>query len=149
VLPGVGAQARRRGVRFVRTRLGDPLTAGGVARRAVLLAVRGVSALAWRRVDPADRAALRPFVTVGFLHAGGVLTVDGLLAVLDRLRGRADLVEVMLHPGHRDAAAEAAYGHWGYRWENDHALLTDPRLADALRARGIETTSFRDLARHG
>src|SRR5205814_68985 len=109
----------------------------------------GVAALAGRRVPPADRDAIRPFVTIGFLEAGGRLTPARLLAGLDHLRARGvELVEVMLHPGHRDAETERKYGHWGYRWDSDRELLLDPTLPEALARRGIEPTSFRALAAH-
>ena len=55
------------------------------------------------------------------------------------------IVEVMLHPGDRDAETERRYGHWNYRWERDRDLLLDPRLPDALAERGIQVTSFRAL----
>jgi predicted glycoside hydrolase/deacetylase ChbG (UPF0249 family) len=153
VLPAVVVEARRRGVRFVRTRLGDPLRPdAGVVRQGLLVATGVLGRLAWATVPAADRAALVDFVTIGFLDAGGTLTVPVLLAELDRLRRRSPgaIVEVMLHPGRRDADTERRYGHWGYAWERDLALLLDPSLRDALVARGDEITSFRALAEsHG
>ena len=147
LFPRVVQLARRHGVRFVRTWLGGPAGAGSALRRATRVAVNGVAALAWRRVPPADRDAMRRFVTIGFLEAGGRLTASRLLAVLDDLRARGvGLVEVMLHPGHRDAETERKYGHWGYRWDSDRELLLDPALPEALARRGIEPTSFRALA---
>ena len=152
LLPGVfawvAAEARRRGIRFVRSRLADPLPDGSPPRAAVLLALRAFGWLAERRAGAADRRALAPFVTVGFLHAGGTLTTAQLLTVLDRVRRRhpAAVVEVMLHPGRADEEARRRYGHWGYQWENDFALLVDPSLPGELARRGIEVTSFRALA---
>ena len=150
LFPRIVELARRHGVRFVRTWLAGPTAgAGSVVRRATRVAVNGVAALAWRRVPPADRDAIRPFVTIGFLEAGGRLTPSHLLAGLDHLRARGvELVEVMLHPGHRDAETERKYGHWGYRWDSDRELLLDPTLPEALARRGIEPTSFRALAPH-
>ncbi len=148
LFPRIVELSRRHGVRFVRTWLGGPAAgAGSFVRRATRVAVNGVAALAWRRVPPAERGAMRRFVTIGFLEAGGRLTSSRLLAVLDDLRARAvDLVEVMLHPGHGDAETERKYGHWGYRWDSDLELLLDPALPEALARRGIEPTSFRALA---
>jgi predicted glycoside hydrolase/deacetylase ChbG (UPF0249 family) len=146
VFPAVADDARRRGVRFVRTTLADPLTSGaGLVRRGLLVATRALAALArW----PTRSTGLVPFLTVGFLAAGGTMTRPGLLAILDRLRARRPqaIVEVMLHPGHRDDDTVRRYGHWRYQWERDFALLIDPALRDALAARGIEPTSFRALA---
>jgi predicted glycoside hydrolase/deacetylase ChbG (UPF0249 family) len=151
LLPGVFAwvvaAARRRGIRFVRAMLVDPLRGGG-ARAAALVALRGVGRLAERGVDPTDRQALTPFLTVGFLHAGGTLTSARLLSMLDRLRRcRPDaVVEVMLHPGRADDESRRRYGHWGYQWVNDLALLLDPTLRSELARRDIEVTSFRAIA---
>ncbi|HLK11353.1 MAG TPA: ChbG/HpnK family deacetylase [Candidatus Binatia bacterium] len=147
LLPGVYrfvvAEARRRGIRFVRTTLGDPLFGEGAGTRTLmLLAVRTAARVA------GARRRLAPFTTIGFLHAGGGMTSARLLAFLDRIRRRTPdaIVEVMLHPGRRDDATARRYGHWRYRWENDLALVLDPSLPDALAQRGIEVTSFRDLA---
>ncbi|HJQ82699.1 MAG TPA: ChbG/HpnK family deacetylase [Candidatus Binatia bacterium] len=150
VLPTVVALAHAHDVRCIRTRLGGPTSgAGSVVRRILLQGLNAVAATAWRRVPAAERAATVTFATVGFLEAGGGLTRERLLAVLDDLRHRgADVVEVMLHPGERDAETERKYGHWHYRWDSDLALLLDPALPEALSSRGIETTSFRELARH-
>jgi len=152
LLPGVftwvAAEASRRRVRFVRTRLADPLPDGSPPRAAVLVALRAVGWLAQQRAAAVDRHALVPFVTVGFLHAGGTLTMERLLGVLDRVQRRRPhaLVEVMLHPGRADEETRRRYGHWRYQWENDLALLVDPKLPDALAQRGIDVTSFRALA---
>jgi len=149
VLPFVVTEARRRGIRFVRTALGDgPFRPAQAVRALTLHATNAVSLLASRGVAPAERRGLIPFRTIGFLHAGGGMTRAGLLDALDRIRRRApaEVVEVMLHPGRRDADTERRYRHWGYRWENDLALLLDSRLPDALAQRGIEWTSFRALA---
>lgn len=149
VFPGVAAEAHRRGVRFVRTALADPPRSDtGAVRQGMLFALRALSWLAWRSAAAGDRKALIPFLTVGFLDAGGTMTAPGLLATLDRLRRRAPqaIVEVMLHPGHRDADTARRYGHWQYQWEHDFALLVDPSLPEELARRGIEVTSFRALA---
>jgi len=147
VFPWVAAEARRRGIRFVRTTLADPLFGGGI-RGTALIALRGVSWLAARRTGASDLRNLRTFVTVGFQQAGGKLTTARLLALLDRLprRDPGAIVEVMVHPGHADEETRRIDRHSGYRRENDLALLLDPALPEALARRGIEVTSFRDLA---
>jgi predicted glycoside hydrolase/deacetylase ChbG (UPF0249 family) len=149
VFAAIAAEARRRGVRFVRGRLGDPLRVSEASPRALLLVA--TNAVAWwasRRLTRSDREWFVPFTTIGFLHAGGSLTAATLLDALDRLRRRREpaVVEVMLHPGYRDADTERRYGHWGYRWERDLALLLDPSLPAALADRGVEVTSFRAIA---
>jgi chitin disaccharide deacetylase len=146
VLPAVVDEARRRGIRYVRRDLGEPLdTSAGAMRVASLAALRGI---ARRARSAAGSTGLASFRTVGFLRAGGALDVDGLLALLDRVRANQapDVVEVMLHPGHRDEDTVRRYGHWHYAWERDFDLLVDPRLPEALASRGIEVTSFGALA---
>lgn len=152
LLPGVFArvagEARRRGVRFVRTTLADPLPGGSPPRAAVMIALRVLGGVAQAGAAAADRRSLVPFVTVGFLHAGGTLTRARLLDVLERMQRRQPngIVEVMLHPGHADDATRRRYAHWHYQWENDFALLVDPKLPGELTRRGIEVSSFRALA---
>ena len=148
VFPAVVAQARQRGVAFVRTWLGDPWqTPGRLARRGIALAMAGLGWWSWSRVG--NQTGVRPFTTIGFIGAGGRLTVDGVMTALEWLRQcrrPPEVVEVMMHPGRRDAAAVARYGHWHYDWENDLALLCDQRLRAWLPERGFEGTSFRALA---
>jgi predicted glycoside hydrolase/deacetylase ChbG (UPF0249 family) len=147
LLPAVVEQARARGIRFVRARPVEPVWRGEpLVRRCEFFALASISALSrWRARRRG--AEVSSFVTVGFSSAGGMLTRARLLEVLDRLRAPAyPVVEVMLHPGRADADTRRRYGHWGYQWERDLALLCDPTLAEELDRRGIEVTSFRDLA---
>ena len=152
LLPGVfrwvAAEAQRRDIRFVRIAFADPLRGGNPPRAAVMLALRALGGIAQQGAAAHDRQALVPFVTVGFLHAGGTLTTGRLLDVLDRVQRRRPhgIVEVMLHPGHADEETRRRYGHWRYQWEHDFALLVDPELPGELARRGIEVTSFRALA---
>lgn len=147
VFPRVVAQARQRGIPFVRQRIAEPVWgAGRLARGVQLLALQGTSALARSRVPRSDGGALVSFASIGFGAAGGRLTSARLLEMLDHLRGRGESVtEVMLHPGRSDAETLRRYGHWNYEWQRDLELLLDPALAKALAARGIEVTSFREL----
>jgi len=150
VLGGVVQRARARGVRFVRSRLVEPIWEGDrLARRLEFLVLAGISATARAFVDTgADVDG--SCVTTGFAAAGGMLTRARLLAMLDELRVRGvAVVEVMLHPGRVDAETRRKYGHWGYHWDRDLELLCDPVLADELERRGIEVTSFRELDRGG
>lgn len=148
LFPSVIALAQRHGIRFVRGRISDPLAGTGtLARKISTLAINTVSRLNWSKIPGSSQVHMISFTTVGFLQAGGSLTVSYLLSMLDHLRkdpGQS-IVEVMLHPGHRDAETERRYGHWGYQWERDLALLLDQTLPEALARRGIEVTSFREL----
>ncbi len=144
VLPAVVEQARTRGIRFVRSRPVEPVWRGEpLVRRCEFLVLSGITALSRRRAY-ARGAEGYSFVTVGFAAGGGRLTRTRLLEILDRL-GEEPVVEVMLHPGRVDADTRRRYGHWGYHWERDLALLCDPGLAEELDRRGIEVTSFREL----
>jgi predicted glycoside hydrolase/deacetylase ChbG (UPF0249 family) len=148
LFPSVIALARRHGIRFVRTRLSDPLDGtGSVARKISVLAINMLSKLDWTQIPRLAQVLMAPFTTVGFLQAGGGLTAPQLLSILDHLRRdpAQSIVEVMLHPGRRDADTERKYGHWRYQWERDLALLLDPTLPEALARRGIDVTSFREL----
>jgi predicted glycoside hydrolase/deacetylase ChbG (UPF0249 family) len=78
--------------------------------------------------------------TVGVFDAGR-LTSERLTRILEDVAG---LTELVCHPGLGDAALSAEYD-WGYGWETETAALCDPRLADLLRARDIELTSFSEL----
>jgi predicted glycoside hydrolase/deacetylase ChbG (UPF0249 family) len=150
LFPRIVPTAFRHGARFVRTQLVSAPPGGGSAlRRALCAGVNVVAASAWRRTTRPERAGAMRFPTVGFLEAGGRLTRDRLLAILDHLRARGtEIVEVMLHPGHGDVETQRRYGHWNYHWDGDRELLLDAGLRDALASRGIEPTSFRDLAGH-
>ena len=148
LFPSVIALARRHGIRFVRTRLSDPLDGtGSSARKISVLAINMLSKLDWSKIPGLAQVPMISFTTVGFLQAGGALTASQLLSVLDHLRRdpAQSTVEVMLHPGRRDAETERKYGHWRYQWERDLALLLDPTLPGELASRGIDVTSFREL----
>jgi predicted glycoside hydrolase/deacetylase ChbG (UPF0249 family) len=41
--------------------------------------------------------------------------------------------ELVVHPGHEDAALRGRYAHWGYRWSEEFALLADGRIRRALQ----------------
>ena len=150
LFPAVVELARSHGAQFVRSQLGGPVGGeGSLGRRLSQLALRGISRFARKRLAPTAREETGSCITIGFLEAGGRLTTTRLLAMLDEIRARGSdgvVVEVMLHPGHRDRETERRYGHWNYAWERDLALLVDPALPDALARRGIEVTSFRALA---
>lgn len=151
LFPAVVELAKLNGARFIRSQLGGPVGGeGSLGRRISQLALRGISRFARGRLEPPARAESEACVTIGFLEAGGRLTTTRLLAMLDELRARHQsnglVVEVMLHPGHRDRETERRYGHWNYAWERDLALLLDPALPEELARRGIEVTSFRALA---
>src|SRR6185369_8647904 len=107
LFPAVVELAKLNGARFVRSQLGGPVGGeGSLGRRLSQLALRGISRFARWRLEPPARAESEACVTIGFLEAGGRLTTTRLLAMLDELRAQHQsnglVVEVMLHPGHRD-----------------------------------------------
>ena len=132
-------------IRHVRRRVWDiPTLEAGTGRLLQYLALKGWSSF-YPAFFPGNDAA--HVVTAGFLRAGGRWSRTGVLASMDRLqRRRTDVVlEIMLHPGYAEASVPEHYRHWGYRWEEDLELLTDPWLASGIEARNAELISFRDL----
>ena len=66
---------------------------------------------------------------IGF-ECGGRFVLDNWFSVISKLPEGA--TEVMVHPGADTASLEKAT-RWGYRWEDELAALTDPRLRQAPR----------------
>jgi predicted glycoside hydrolase/deacetylase ChbG (UPF0249 family) len=131
VLPGIwGAvveTARREGVRFVRVPL-EPLAARAASWRALL---KGAAlGAAWRVA--ARGVALPPVAHADHFHGialqGDRRFAGRLVALLDRLA--PGLTELMVHPGHPDAALAAWDGYTAPR-AVELAALTSP----AVRAR--------------
>ncbi len=143
-LPGIFAivvrLAREHGVPFVRVPAATTAF-GGLTRRGIQ-----VGALAWlarrsaRHLESA-RGVGTVGETLGILEAGR-LSTQKLLRLLPAIGASAELV---CHPGLDDPALAASY-RWGYRWERETAALCDPAVPEALRAAGVELTSFRRLA---
>jgi predicted glycoside hydrolase/deacetylase ChbG (UPF0249 family) len=75
--------------------------------------------------------------TIGILDAGG-LSAERLSRLLDHVK---DVTELICHPGLDAETLAAEYG-WGYGWEEETAVLCDPRVKDALRGREIGLTAF-------
>ena len=140
VFDEVATLAAVRGIPFVRIP-DDPLLPPPFSPRTV--ALHGLRALARR----CRRRLAAPSVkaldgTLG-LAAAGHLTAATLRALLDaEWSGRYELV---CHPGSGDAALAARY-RWSYEWDAERAALTDSALSAALAERGIELTSFSQLA---
>jgi predicted glycoside hydrolase/deacetylase ChbG (UPF0249 family) len=78
----------------------------------------------------------------GFYH-GGALNTKNLLDLVSHLPS-SGACELMCHPGHADPSASRA--HWGYRWPDELEALKNPDVVAALRARGAELISWRDLS---
>jgi chitin disaccharide deacetylase len=127
---------------FIRGVIHDPASLkAGIAR---LIHWSGLTL--WTRIFTCRSLAshVRVIPSVGFLSAGGRLTIDALIEILEKLRSRpsAPTVEVILHPGTGDGHTISLYRHWGYDWEKDLELLTDAGLKNDLALMGIQTTSF-------
>jgi len=67
--------------------------------------------------------------TIGVAEAGH-LTVSRIVEMLDHVDG---VTELVTHPG----LGVTRYGHWCYAWEEETQALCDPRLREAIAARGI------------
>lgn len=124
--------ARQQGIRHVR----HPVEGAGTAlgRPRALLASRALRAIAWRTMPSAD------VVFAGFALMGS-RDLDGDLALLlDRLR-RADVVELMVHPGY-DSPELAALDPYRAPREREVRALTSPALRDRIAALGMALTHF-------
>lgn len=93
-------------------------------------AARGVAMSALGFLGRRARAPFTNERTIGVAEAGHLRDVTPLLA---HVQG---LTELVTHPG----VNVSGYG-WGYAWEEETRALCDPRLREALAARGIELTA--------
>jgi predicted glycoside hydrolase/deacetylase ChbG (UPF0249 family) len=68
--------------------------------------------------------------TIGVAEAGH-LTAPRIVELLESVDG---ITELVTHPG----LGVARYAHWRYAWDEETRALCDPRLREAIAARGIE-----------
>jgi predicted glycoside hydrolase/deacetylase ChbG (UPF0249 family) len=68
--------------------------------------------------------------TIGVANAGH-LDVGLILELLDYVDG---ITELVTHPG----LGVTRYPHWNYDWDGETRALCDPRVREAIRAKGIE-----------
>jgi predicted glycoside hydrolase/deacetylase ChbG (UPF0249 family) len=64
----------------------------------------------------------------------GHLTADRIIELLAFVD---DTTELVTHPG----VGVSGYPHWGYDWETETRALCDPRVREALAARGIRVVA--------
>ena len=85
-----------------------------------------------RRVRMAVLNALgdRSRRTIGVAEAGH-LTAERIVELLDHVDG---VTELVTHPG----IGVTSYPHWRYAWDEETRALCDPRVREAIAARGIE-----------
>lgn len=126
LLPGIFRIVRRLAghygiayIRIVDERAGRPSP-----RR---FAISVLSALGRR----ARRPGLTNDRTVGVGDAGHLTDV---LPLFDDIEG---VTELVTHPG----VGVTGYDHWRYDWDSETRALCDPRLREALQARGIRLTA--------
>jgi predicted glycoside hydrolase/deacetylase ChbG (UPF0249 family) len=99
---------------------------GGRVPLARRLAIRALSSLGRRARGGNDR-------TIGVANAGH-LDVATILELLDYVDG---VTELVTHPG----LGVTSYPHWRYEWDRETRALCDPRLREAIAAKGIELVS--------
>jgi hypothetical protein len=71
--------------------------------------------------------------TIGVTEAGH-LTAPRIIELLDHVDG---VTELVTHPG----IGVTRYPHWRYAWDEETRALCDPRVREAIAARGIELTA--------
>jgi len=119
------------GIGYVR-RVGDRGGRGGMARRISIAALNALG----RRVECAGHAgavraaAWPPHSTIGVMEAGH-LTAERIVELLAHVQG---VTELVTHPG----VGVTRYPHWRYAWDDETRALCDPRVREAVAARGIE-----------
>lgn len=122
VLPRIFALVRQLadeyGIPYVRT----VRDVGGHVPLARRLAIDALSRLGRRADGTNDR-------TIGVANAGHLDTGD-ILELLDHVEG---ITELVTHPG----LGVTRYPHWRYEWDRETRALCDPRLREAIRAKGI------------
>jgi hopanoid biosynthesis associated protein HpnK len=79
---------------------------------------------------------------VGF-GCGGRFCLDNWFSLIAKLP--EGVTEVMVHPG-ADTKALEDMTHWGYRWEEEMAALTDPRLRKLLDYQKVQLINYGDLS---
>ena len=79
--------------------------------------------------DPALARGINFRRTIGVAEAGH-LTAARIVELLDHVDG---VTELVAHPG----VAVGGYAHWRYGWDEETRALCDPRVRDAVAARGI------------
>jgi len=109
--------AREYGIGYVRV-VNDR---GGRARR-VSMAILNSLSRAKRGIN---------LMTIGVAEAGHLNRTERMIELLDHVDG---LTELVTHPG----VGVSGYAHWDYEWEAETRALCDPRLREAIAARGIQ-----------
>ena len=147
MLPGVLAIVARLGseygigaLRYPYQKRSREVRRNGVARlrrRAEECVLRFMCRLNKRAVEA--NGLLIPDDFRGFSEAG-VWDEDSLAQTVADLDG--GLTEICCHPGADDGVDEQL--HWGYRWEQELAALTSPRVAAAIERNGVRLATYRD-----
>lgn len=119
VAPVVRRLAKEYSIPYIR-RVDDRGGRCGPARRIALAALNAMG----RRAGGTNER------TIGVAEAGH-LTAARIAALLDFVEG---VTELVAHPG----AEVRGYGHWRYAWDEETRALCDPRVREAIAARGIE-----------
>lgn len=140
--------SRRYNIRFIRGAMIEPLIhqALNIPEIRFTRFLNWLGLWGWTRLMAAN-GSFPPEATIpatGFLYAGGRMDCGVVLGSLDKTikKQKFSRMEFLLHPGRGDSHTRTKYKNWGYRWENDQALLLNDDLRKGLERRGIKTSSF-------
>ena len=88
-----------------------------------------------------DKVSIKTDYFAGF-YFGGNLSKQNLLTLINNLPANGTC-ELMCHPGFSDSSPN--YSHLKYRQVEEMMALIDDEIADALKARNVEISSFQNL----
>jgi hopanoid biosynthesis associated protein HpnK len=132
--------ARRYGIRFLRFPA-EQVALYMLAKREAFTRLPQLAGLNFLSFLGRNASIRRTDHFVGFF-LGGKLNKANLLRVIQHLPRRGTC-ELMCHPGIDDP--QPTHAHWGYRWAEELDALLDREVAEALRRRPVQLTSYREL----
>jgi predicted glycoside hydrolase/deacetylase ChbG (UPF0249 family) len=131
VVADLAVEARIRWVRVPTSRAPEPV--GVVVRR-----------LSSRLRDRLAASALAGTDAYAGLDEAGRMDVEHFTRAVAAVTG-SDTAEINVHPGEAGDSDLSGF-RWGYLWEGETSMLTDPATRALLRRHQVELVSFRNLS---